>query len=64
MKSVTVMSGPAIRKLKADNARLREQKRRLRRVLDEAGALKKQPYFYGNTDSLDLAIAAAREVLD
>jgi hypothetical protein len=33
MKTVTMMSGPAIRKLKDENARLREAKGRLRRLV-------------------------------
>ena len=57
MKSVTVMSGPAIRKLKSENARLREQNRRLRRVLELAAS------HSPNDPLLERALIAAREIV-
>lgn len=69
MKQVTVMSGPAIRKLKADNSRLREQNRRLRTALVRAErfvelCLSMDDETWERTrNEARLALAAARELL-
>ena len=72
MKGVTVMSGPAVRKIKAENARLRDENRRLRRVMawseSVVGAIDAQLQLDGNQASaiclpeLRMAIASAKEV--
>lgn len=70
MKTVTMMSGPAIRKLRGDNARLRLERRRLIRVLEAAERINGildgtnlQEEWRDEIQALDYAVAAAREIV-
>lgn len=68
MKSVTVMSGPAIRQLKNENGRLRLENRRLRNLFDAACDLEAMLTDGGNPDESELrpfrrALAAASEIV-
>lgn len=70
MKTVTMMSGPAIRKLRDENARLREARARLRRLVVTGRALSGMFDYTSNPEdwrkeirAFELALAAAGEMV-
>lgn len=70
MKMVTMMSGPATRKIKNENARLREAKARLKRLIIAGNALRGMFDYTSNPDDWrkeirvwELAMAAASEIV-
>lgn len=70
MRTVTMMSGPAIRKLKAENAQLRLAKARLKRLIVAGNALRPMFDYTSNPDdwrkeirAFEMSLAAASEIV-